>query len=96
LSVRVRATVRRMSRQKELVAGGRVHGFCASGEGVILHSPHRSKNGASHRKNCDPDRERFGFLRNLMRSAMTRKNLLKRGNLLLSPSSRENEHCDAT
>jgi hypothetical protein len=39
---------------KKLVAGVEFHGFCASGDGVILHSIWcRSKNGASHRKNCD-------------------------------------------
>jgi hypothetical protein len=39
---------------KKLCSRGGVHGFCASSEGVILHSiSSRSKNSDSHRKNCD-------------------------------------------
>ena len=39
---------------KKLGCRGGVNAFCAGSEGVILHSIScRSKNGASHRKNCD-------------------------------------------
>ena len=39
---------------KEACSRGRVHGFCARGEGMILHSiSWWCKNGASHRKNFD-------------------------------------------
>ena len=42
---------------KEVCSRGGVHGFCASGDGVILHSiwcrRRSAKNGGSHRKNCD-------------------------------------------
>jgi hypothetical protein len=39
---------------KEVCSRGGVQGFYAGVEGVILHSIScRSKNGASHRKNCD-------------------------------------------
>ncbi len=39
---------------KKVCSRGGVHGFCAGIEGAILHSiACRSKNGASHRKNCD-------------------------------------------
>jgi hypothetical protein len=39
---------------KEVCSRGGVHGFYAGIEGVLLHSiSRRSKNGASHRKNCD-------------------------------------------
>ena len=43
---------------KEACSRGGVHGFCAGSEGVILHSIScRSKNGASHRKNCGRGRD---------------------------------------